>query len=283
MNRAIELKSETTAVSYAIRFDGDDGIDEQKRALHALVSRCEKRGANRAKAMSATRTDAIERECGEGTSENECNVNGRGDRFRHGNFQGKSYMNVDDFTDYFAQHRASSGSDGHKIAVSCGTDSGAANNGAQKKRAGAMVTFARKLAEEWLMPDGHTTHRVGEKKHLPLSTIAVFFVIALSLMLMVSGTVMVAGAKREVSDLRYEVESLADEAALLEDRLESEIDYFEVYRVATEELGMVDAGFVGAAYLNESAENKIEAYTNEEDPSTGLATLLAAIGVGSRD
>jgi hypothetical protein len=96
---------------------------------------------------------------------------------------------------------------------------------------------------------------------------------------MLSGTVMVAGAKKDVSELKREVAKLSNEAQLLENEFESQIDYLEIYRVATEEYGMVDADFVCGSYLGSETDSYIEVYEKEDDATAGLATLLAAIGI----
>jgi hypothetical protein len=109
--------------------------------------------------------------------------------------------------------------------------------------------------------------------------VACFVIIAVSLMMMISGTVMVAGVKGEVGELKKDVKNLSNQAILLENKLESEIDYLEVYRLATEEYGMIDADFVKGSYLGTDTENYIEVYDQDEDATAGLATLLAAIGI----
>ena len=94
MDRAIELTTEYSIVSGAVRYDGDDGIEEQKRALRSLFSHCSKG------AMSNTsRASVMEQECSTvSADEAEMAAQGRGARIRHGSFDGRSYMNVDDFS-----------------------------------------------------------------------------------------------------------------------------------------------------------------------------------------
>jgi cell division protein FtsB len=190
-------------------------------------------------------------------------------------------MSVDDFTAYFTQSRATTGSHELQAVTEQTNDSvPAIESGKHNRRSTAMMVVGQ-LAKEWLCPDDRALRRTKERVHFPLATIATFIIIAISLMLMVSGSVMVAGAKKQVSDLRREVNDLSAEAAVLEDKLEAGVDYFEVYRIATEEYGMVDAGYVSASYLNGDTENRLEAHAVQEDNTTGLATLLAAIGIRS--
>ena len=305
MNSAIELKPEYATVSHAVRFDGDDGIEDQRRALRALLSRCGNRGLQGAVKQEKRHIDAMERECSMSAPEiysaSVSGVQGRGDRFRHGEFHGQAYMTVNDFAAYYSQCRQSKPTARVERTVAktvtakdC-MDSGVILCSPQgerksdriqkieknKKKAGehALVARAERMAREWFEPDDRVLRRREKGKAFPLSMVACFVIIAVSLMMLVSGTVMVAGATQEVSALRSEVAALSEEAVLLENRLESEINYLEVYRIATEEYGMVDADFVKGSYLGTDAENYIEVYEKEDDTTAGLATLLAAIGI----
>ena len=297
MNSAMELKVEYASVSHAVRFDGDDGIDEQRRALEDLLCRCEStKGLREAVKQEKRHIDAMEQEYSMSAPEMYASISGgqgRGDRFRHGNFRGQAYMTVDDFATYYSQCRqgASNASDELRAtetvtAKDC-TDSGVilCRTPKQKTRkirntkSAALIARADQIAREWFERDDRVIPGQKAKKAFPLSMIACFVVIAVSLMMLVSGTVMVAGAKSDVSELKKEVAQLSSEANVLEDRLESEINYLEVYRIATEEYGMVDADFVRGTYLGRDAQNYIEVYEKPDDTQTAFATLLAAIGI----
>ena len=303
MNSAIELKEEFATVSHAVRFDGDDGLDEQRRALQALISRCGNRGLQGAVKQEKRHIDAMEQEYSASApgiySASVSGVRGRGDRFRHGEFRGQAYMTVQDFAAYYSQCRQSKpAARGERTATKtvtakdC-TDSGVilcsvpAENSAQKAdqntqksaRVLPMVARVERVAREWFEPDDRVLRREKGRKAFPYSMVASFLIVAVSLMMLISGSVMVAGAKSEVSELRREVAQLSDEAVLLENRLESQIDYLEIYRLATQEYGMVDADFVRGTYLGADADNYIEVYEEEEDATAGLATILAAIGI----
>ncbi len=303
MNRAIELKPEYATVSHAVRFDGDDGIEDQRRALQALLSRCGNKGLQGAVKQEKRHIDAMEQEYSASApriySARVSGVQGRGDRFRHGEYRGQAYMTVNDFAAYYSQCRQSKPTArGEQMATDTVTakdcmDSGAilcstpahetapvaAKNSKHKARVLPLVNRVEAVAREWFEPDERVLRRREKGKPFPLSLVASFLMIAVSLMMLISGSVMVAGAKGEVSELRGEVAQLSHEAELLENRLESEINYLEVYRIATEEYGMIDADFVKGSYLGKDAENYIEVYEKEEDTTATLATLLAAIGI----
>ena len=144
-----------------------------------------------------------------------------------------------------------------------------------EKTADRIVAFAR----DWLQPDDPALRRPGQKRTVPVSVIATFVVIAVSLMLIVSSSVMVANAKREVSNLGNEVAELEKQAALMTDRLESEINYLDIYKIATEKYGMVPSSMVNSMYLDKTEGNTVESFEEEDDGKVGLSTLLSAIGI----
>jgi cell division protein FtsB len=206
-------------------------------------------------------------------------------------------MTVDDFATYYSQCRKSKptarGEQTAAEAVTAKdcTDSGVIlcstpvknqnkqdiNENPSEKT--SLVARVERVAKEWFAPDDRMLRRRTAGKAFPVSLVACFVIIAVSMMLLVSGTVMVAGAKKDVSELKREVAKLSNEAQLLENEFESQIDYLEIYRVATEEYGMVDADFVCGSYLGSETDSYIEVYEKEDDATAGLATLLAAIGI----
>jgi cell division protein FtsW (lipid II flippase) len=109
--------------------------------------------------------------------------------------------------------------------------------------------------------------------------IATLVVIAVSLMLIVSSSVMVANAKREVSDLGDEVAALEKEAEFVTDRLESQINYLEIYKIATEQYGMIPASMANSMYVDKTEGNTVESFEEEDEGKMGLSTLLSAIGI----
>lgn len=303
MNSAIELKPEFATVSHAVRFDGDDGIEDQRRALRALISRCGNKGLQGAVKNEKRHIEAMEQEYSASApgiySASVSGVQGRGDRFRHGAYRGQAYMTIHDFAAYYSQCRQSEPTArGEQDATVTVTAKDCMDSGAilcrtlesqsatpadsQNKKMARVLPLVNRIegvAREWLEPDERIVRRKDKRGAFPLSMVASFVMIAVSLMLLISGSVMVAGAKSEVSQLRGEVAQLTSEAAMLENQLESEINYLEVYRIATKEYGMVDADFVRGAYLGTDRENYTEVYEKEEDTAAGLATLLAAIGI----
>ncbi len=280
------------------RASAPDTRDEE--SLNALAHRLAGRGFGRA--VEHTTKDMVSMEEEARTLSpahyrwDEMCTDGRGANFRHGTYQGRQVMDVDDFAAYFetcrtrrplAETEKSMTTETAAAVVPARTreQSSYSNQAKQaqlKERRAARGEMADRLvavAKDWLRPDDPATRRRGSRRALPISMLSVLVVITVSLMLIVSSTVMVATAKRDVSNLGDEVAALEKESELLTDRLESEIDYLEIYRIATEQYGMIPAEFVNSFYVDRLPENTIERLEEEKEANMGLATLLSAIGI----
>ena len=287
----------TAAVS-DVRISHGEAVPEPDEILAALTRRCRDRGFIRAAQMHKNDMDAMEEEARAVAPAHyrwdELCANGRGDRFRSANYLGRQIMDVNDFAAYFEEcrqtRRASESNactnsaereyvpartrEQSRMARMTGTSLVASYK--EKENASSRVIA---LAKDWLCPDDPALRRAGKKQRLPMSAFSVFAIIAVSLMLIVSSSVMVAGAKREVSNLGDEVHALSQEAKLASDKLESSIDYLEIYRTATEEYGMIPASQVQSVYVDTTNGNSIEILDEEGDNAPTLTTLLAAIGI----
>lgn len=273
----------------------------ENAALTALTRRCSGRGFYRAAEQHKQEMESMEEEARTISPNHyrwdEICADGRGDQFRHGNYLGRQVMDVDDFAAYFEtcrtrrplneERQSISSRDAHVAAVPARTRE---ESSYSKQAKTALVESKRERREEttnrviafakdWLQPDDPAQRRRGQKRTIPVSVIATLIVIAVSLMLIVSSSVMVASAKREVSDLSDEVDELEREAELLTDRMESEINYLEIYRIATEQYGMIPSGFVNSIYVDKTQGNTVESFEDEDEGKMGLSTLLSAIGI----
>ena len=98
-----------------------------------------------------------------------------------------------------------------------------------------------------------------------ISLIIHFSVITIALLAIVFCNTMVARARQDVGNLRREVSALKTQAEYLEKKYESGINYLEVYKIATEDLGMIDARFVQSSYLNDNSASYIEVFQDEKE------------------
>ena len=294
----LELNSRVSdvRVSYS-----ESASAREDAALDALTRRCSGRGFYRAAEQHKQEMESMEEEARTLSPNHyrwdEFCADGRGDQFRHGNYLGRQVMDVDDFAAYFetcrtrrplGEERQSVSSRGAQVAAvpartreESSYSKQAKTALVERKRENREQTANRVIAfaKDWLQPDDPALRCRGQKRTLPVSVIATLIVIAVSLMLIVSSSVMVANAKRDVSDLSDEVDELAREAELLTDRLEAEINYLEIYRIATEKYGMIPAGFVNSIYVDKTQGNTVESFDTEEEDKVGLSTLLSAIGI----
>lgn len=300
MNGTAEIRrNEWTAQVSDVRVSHNNAVSEEDATLAALTRRCRGRGFARAASEHTRSMDAMVDEA-KATAPahyrwDELCENGRGDQFRSATYLGRRVMDVDDFAAYFTECRAQRRAQSEGVVATAvqenapartreeshmarltGTSVLARCEAKTKSTTDRVIAFAR----DWLCPDDPELRRKGEKKRVPVSVISVLVVMAVSLMLIVSSSVMVAGARREVSDLGDEVAVLEREAQLAQDKLESNVDYLEIYRTATEELGMIPATYVNSMYVDTTVGNTIEVLETEEQEAPGLSTLLAAIGIG---
>jgi hypothetical protein len=90
---------------------------------------------------------------------------------------------------------------------------------------------------------------------------------------------MVASVEREVSDLSNEVNALQREAEFVTDRVEASVNYLEIYRIATEQYGMIPAVYADSIYVDRTEGNTIETFEDDGEDNIKLGTLLSAIGI----
>lgn len=299
MNGTAEMRMDDWAQVSGVRVTCDDSMTEQNSALDALTRRYRGRGFVRAAKTHLEDMDAMEQEARAIAPAHyrwdELCANGRGDQFRHATYLGRQVMDVDDFATYFAQcradRRAAQGEESvtvreqeayvpartreqSRIARLTGTSCVATRQQTQSK-ADRLIA----IAKEWLQPDHPALRRVGSMQRVPVSLISFFVVIAVSLMLVVSSSVMVAGAKRQNGRLEDEVAMLQKEAGFATDKLESHINYLDIYRTATEEYGMIPAAYVNSVYVSHESADRIEVAEQQDGETVGLSTLLSAIGI----
>ena len=159
----------------------------------------------------------------------------------------------------------------------------------KKKKPGDTATFSRvdlsklskikKAADEW-MPAEEIV-KVKEKKKSGIFSKMMLAVAgtAISLMLIVSGSVLISGASRDVKGLEKELNKLKAEENNLALELEMKNDVNVLRTRATDELGMIRKEYVEANYLDTRGSDAIEAYEKTEEENVGIAAILSAFGL----
>lgn len=103
--------------------------------------------------------------------------------------------------------------------------------------------------------------------------------VAVSLMLIVTGSVMLNDATRDVKRLENEFRSLEAKEEMLRLELDMKNDINMLRDRATTELGMIDKEYVEACYLNTMGDDSIELYDGKSEEGIGLSTILSAFGI----
>ncbi len=116
----------------------------------------------------------------------------------------------------------------------------------------------------------------NETRKFPLSAFAAVIAIAISMMLIVSGSLLVIGAETKISRLNSDISDLHEEITDLKSELESKVDLAEIRRIATEEYGMVDEDYLKMDYIQLDSD-EISAVKGEKKDGIGLSGLLSAI------
>jgi len=104
--------------------------------------------------------------------------------------------------------------------------------------------------------------------------------IAVSLMMIVGGSVLVSDAARETKELENELSALELERAELSFELDMKNDVNVIRDRAVNDLGMIRKEYVDAKYLDVSGSDIIQAHEGEDDKDVGLSAILSAFGIG---
>lgn len=142
-----------------------------------------------------------------------------------------------------------------------------------------VSTKIKKVADEWA-PSEEIVKVKNKKKSRPFSRMILAVAgTVLSLMLIVSGSVLISGASRDVKKLEKELNQLKAEENDLALELEMKNDVNVLRTRATDELGMIRKEYVEANYLDTRGSDSIEAYEEEEKENVGIAAILSAFGL----
>lgn len=234
------------------------------------------------------------------------------DAYRSGVSDGKRYMTADDFARYYHDQRGykfpqyRTATDEERIAAV--QTAVAANTREtrleQPKKAGWLTDadklpgFLQKLMtrklfvrlNEWA---GETfpretemrteTRRSGKgSRPIPVGLVAALVTVAVSMSMVISSTVLVSQATRDVSRLKETLAEMQEVHGELEDQLDLKNDMLAIEDKATNELGMVHEKYLNGEYLTDASEDHLEVFDEEHDgeKKTGLAWLLSAFGIG---
>ncbi len=300
MNTVAETVWDDGSVSQVRVTSQDQCTERERTVLRSLTKRYENRGFSQAARNDVKQWERKERKEADRMLREDCaggkRAEGEEKSYCHESYLGRTVMGVEDFTAYFRECRRGCSSevrqdDGmppQSTVVPARTRQEAlANRRARMmsdpsgKKKNALAAQGGRLLREWIFTGEPIAAKGGKKKRMPLSTIAVLVVLTVSLVMIVFSSVLVSLESGNVSQLSGEVRDLEGEETLTRDKLEAQIDYLEVYRRATEELGMISADAVDGACVTARAENTVESFDTHDEVEFSFSTLLSAIGIRS--
>lgn len=145
-----------------------------------------------------------------------------------------------------------------------------------RKLPSQTVETVKKRHSLWFDPRKGSTEK--EKRRFPLSAFAAVAAVAVSMMLIVAGSLMVIGAETQISRLNAEITKLHEDITDLKSDLETSVDLLEIRRIATEEYGMVGEEYLKMDYIALDRDEIAEVKGEKKNSGIGLAGLLSAIG-----
>ena len=235
------------------------------------------------------------------------------DAYRSGISNGQRYMTAEDFTRYyhdqrgykFPQYRTATDEERVAAVKAVSVNTTREMRHEQPKKAGWLTDTdklpaflqglrGRKWFErlnEWA---GETFPRETEMRHesrvdgakrshpIPAGLVAALVTVLLSMTMVISSTVLVSQATRDVSGLKENLSELKEVHGDLQGQLDLKNDMLAIEDKASGELGMVHEKYLNGEYLTEEVEDHLEVFDEDRDGEnrSGLAWLLSAFGIG---
>ena len=221
------------------------------------------------------------------------------DSYRSGIYNGSRYMTSDDFVRYFRSRRAFYSPSAYKAAEA---EAKAAENsavparkngassssltpsesGSKESHIQRLIAAVKKFANKWFPAERTEGRSEGRKFKLPVSAMAGIAVFAISMTLIVSGSVLVGTSEGEVGRLDSQIASLKAEKADLEGKLDLKYTVEQIEADA-KSMGMIKRQYVRNEYITLKEDDEIVIYDNGEEENLGLSALLSAFGVNPED
>jgi len=213
------------------------------------------------------------------------------DLYRSGEYQGSKYMTSEDFVRYFQHRRAFYSPMAQKeSAPQVITDSRAvpsrgrgvgnrqSDSNGKEGHLASTVSALKDLAIRWFPVERREGRSEGRAFRMPVSVLSGMAVFAVSLGLIVGGSVMLGNASGEVGKLNSTIVKLEATKTELEGKLDLKYNADEIEAEA-KSLGMIKRTYAEQEYVQVNGEEQIIIYEEGEDENVGLAALLASFGI----
>ena len=219
------------------------------------------------------------------------------DSYRSGEYNGSKYMTSDDFVRYFKSRRAfympkvqeSEEAKAEAVKNSSvpqrkngASPASPAESGSKEGHIERLLSAGKELILKWFPVERSEGRTEGGRARFPVSALAGIAVFAISMSLIVGGSVMVGDATAEVGRLDSEIASLEAKYDDLEGKLDLKYTADSIEADA-KELGMVKRQYADNEFVIIENDNEINIYDDEKEENVGLAALLSAFGIDPRD
>ena len=157
--------------------------------------------------------------------------------------------------------------------------------GQKCREIGLIPPNPKKLIEatnKGFFADDPEDRREARAQKMPRRVLPTVLLVALSLFLIVSSSVMVSRAESDVSRLESELEELIELDEKLKVDLEVKNNMVNIKEIAEEEYGMVSAEYVASRYVHIEREDKI-VINDQPRVQSAFVTLLEALGLKTAD
>ena len=133
------------------------------------------------------------------------------------------------------------------------------------------------MVKKWFPKEDKKENTTTFKRNVPVAAIGLIISGTLAMTMIIGSGVMASQANINVSDLKYEISTLSEEQAMLEEKLMKKENLSEIKEYATEQLGMISQDYVASEYISGSSENTVDDYTEKDGETVDFSTLLSAI------
>ena len=218
---------------------------------------------------------------------------GIADSYKSGVYNGSRYMTSDDFVRYFKSRRAFYSPSVFKATEAENTENPAvparkngassssltaSESGSKESHTQGIIAAVKRFANEWFPVERKEGRSEGRRLRLPVSALVGIAAFAVSMTLIVSGSVLVEASAGEVGRLDSQIALLKSEKADIEGKLDLKYTVDEIESDA-KAMGMIKRQYADSKYIMLENDDEIVIYEDDENKNVGLSTLLSAFGI----
>ena len=212
------------------------------------------------------------------------------DVYRSGEYNGSRYMTSEDFVRYFKHRRsfytpADASAALPKEAETRGVSERRSRSGLVSGEPGGKeahlqtaISALKEFAYKWFPVERREGREDTGAFRFPVAAMSGIAVFAISLGLIVGGSVMMGNAAGESSRLESTIVKLEAEQVELQEKLDIKYSIDEI-EAEMKSLGMVKRQNVDNKYVSQNREEQIIVYEDGKGENVGLAALLASFGI----